>query len=1027
VIVREVRLENVKSYGSPAEVIRFQRGVNAISGPNGSGKSTVLEAIGCALFQHLPYPHEKFVREGVPSGTITVVVESSFDQRVYEVVRRIGKGPAQYVFDPDIGQQIARGEADVGRWLRQHLALPEGVDLRSLFLDSVGPPQGTLTAVFLEAGQVRKGKFNRLLQVEEYEDAYRKLSALDGAFDGERKQLDVGAARLETQTAEKPGLLERRDQTRQAQSDGAKQLARLEIQRSALSDVLARLAQAERVWTTATQTHRLAEQQAEFSATQLGRARAEHAAARDAADIWARARAGHDQFVEAERLAQGLEQERSQRDQLIGERTKVERSLTNAVNTAQQLDRDVARAAAAATELTELTQKIPKQVELEQRLEVLRTKRSLVEEAKRRLKQAPEPVELAQQRYARAQAEIRRVDELRPLAIQVSERRQAFQAAADRLAEANRAEGQVRSLRQTIAAERQQPAALESQRAALDREIALAKSLAPMAEKLPDLAKQERSLTEERAAAAGQLQHAAQTRTAVAGGLCPFLHETCRNLRPGVTLETHFDSEIDRWTGEVARIEVMLGTATRELQTAQQAATRQVKLALLREGRTGLTEQLEIIVAKLKSSQGQIEIISRQASGLGDAQRATATAQEALRAAEQAQQEVERLPALKREATAATEILARASGELAALQTQAATEGEIAAELALVTKSLNELGSPRQRAEHVRDEADRLPELQARRRSFDQPIGELHARLDRADAALQPFADLDARVAQVREARTRYRPDYEAFVKASALAGELASRRSALEEAEAQDRAIHESVAVAKRALAAAEAAYDADDHQSRRAEGAAIDTSIGQTTERIQGAALAERELGHRLAEVERAEAELRAIEQAIAQLDLDRQLAGSLRQAIRSAGPEITRQLLGRISRTASRINADILNLSGVELEWTSDYDIVTRRGGEARGFAQLSGGEQMAAALAVRLAILRDLSNARVAFLDEPTAHLDQDRRSNLGDQVQRLQGFDQLVVISHDDTFDGLFGHVIHLGRQEGRTRVLDQQN
>jgi len=246
VIVREVRLENVKSYSSPAEVIRFQRGVNAISGPNGSGKSTVLEAIGCALFQHLPYPHEKFVREGVPSGTITVVVESSFDQRVYEVVRRIGKGPAQYVFDPDIGQQVARGEADVGRWLRQHLALPEGVDLRSLFLDSVGPPQGTLTAVFLEAGQVRKGKFNRLLQVEEYEDAYRKLSALDGAFDGERKQLDVGAARLETQTAEKPGLLERRDQTRQAQSDGAKQLARLEIQRSALSDVLARLAQAER-------------------------------------------------------------------------------------------------------------------------------------------------------------------------------------------------------------------------------------------------------------------------------------------------------------------------------------------------------------------------------------------------------------------------------------------------------------------------------------------------------------------------------------------------------------------------------------------------------------------------------------------------------------------------------------------------------------------------------------------------------------------------------------------------------------
>ncbi len=81
-------------------------------------------------------------------------------------------------------------------------------------------------------------------------------------------------------------------------------------------------------------------------------------------------------------------------------------------------------------------------------------------------------------------------------------------------------------------------------------------------------------------------------------------------------------------------------------------------------------------------------------------------------------------------------------------------------------------------------------------------------------------------------------------------------------------------------------------------------------------------------------------------------------------------------------------------------------------------------MAAALAVRMAVLRQLTDVRLAFLDEPTAHLDQARRSNLGDQVQRLQGFDQLVVISHDDTFDGLFGHVVRIGRENGQSRVLE---
>ena len=81
-------------------------------------------------------------------------------------------------------------------------------------------------------------------------------------------------------------------------------------------------------------------------------------------------------------------------------------------------------------------------------------------------------------------------------------------------------------------------------------------------------------------------------------------------------------------------------------------------------------------------------------------------------------------------------------------------------------------------------------------------------------------------------------------------------------------------------------------------------------------------------------------------------------------------------------------------------------------------------MAAALAVRLAATRHLSRIRFAFLDELTAHVDEARRANLGSQVQRLQGFDQLVVISHDDTFDGLFGHVIRIVWENGQSRVLD---
>jgi exonuclease SbcC len=61
-------------------------------------------------------------------------------------------------------------------------------------------------------------------------------------------------------------------------------------------------------------------------------------------------------------------------------------------------------------------------------------------------------------------------------------------------------------------------------------------------------------------------------------------------------------------------------------------------------------------------------------------------------------------------------------------------------------------------------------------------------------------------------------------------------------------------------------------------------------------------------------------------------------------------------------------------------------------------------MAAALSVRLALLKQLSDIRVAFFDEPTTNMDAERRENLAQQIGQIRSFDQLFVISHDDTFD-----------------------
>src|SRR5919199_1404375 len=108
-------LENIKSYRRLT--IPFTTGLNAVCGSNGSGKTTVLECIGYALFDYLPYPVKAFVREGEKSGTIRVRLLAK-DEREYEVVRRVGSGGLYYVSDVATGMRIADGSKDVPVWIQ---------------------------------------------------------------------------------------------------------------------------------------------------------------------------------------------------------------------------------------------------------------------------------------------------------------------------------------------------------------------------------------------------------------------------------------------------------------------------------------------------------------------------------------------------------------------------------------------------------------------------------------------------------------------------------------------------------------------------------------------------------------------------------------------------------------------------------------------------------------------------------------------------------------------------------------------
>lgn len=145
-------------------------------------------------------------------------------------------------------------------------------------------------------------------------------------------------------------------------------------------------------------------------------------------------------------------------------------------------------------------------------------------------------------------------------------------------------------------------------------------------------------------------------------------------------------------------------------------------------------------------------------------------------------------------------------------------------------------------------------------------------------------------------------------------------------------------------------------------------------------------------------------------------------IRDTIKSSSEFVINEFIGEISSEANNIYCEIMGNHSASLRWTNDYDIEIGSGGEISSFRQLSGGERMSAALSVRLALLKNISNCDFVFLDEPTQNMDEIRRENLSEQITRIKGFKQVFVISHDDTFNEKYAHVVKVQKINGESRV-----
>lgn len=925
--ILSVQLTNFKAHSDRR--VQFQPGTNAICGENGAGKTSILEAIAWVLFNYRgAYKTEDLIRNGANSAQAMVELVSARDGRTYRISRCTRAGYSLY--DPQLSVKLeyTKIEEEVAPWLRQHLGVPMGTDLAKLFANTIGVPQGTFTADFLQTTERRKPIFDAILKVEEYRQANQQLLSLEKFAKAEAEGLERTIATYSEQLEDFDELTRRRQQLTQdllaVSADlgqWQQQLAQIQTERDRL------LAQASQIQQL---NQALSSLTVQISAQQQAgeRLAAEVAQAQRAAAICTEQRPAYEAVQQAQQQLQTLEQRRLQRAQLQQQRQNSWEHLSQ---------RQVAMAG------------------LVQQLEQIEQQRQALDQL------APQ---IAQQQMLEAQQQ----DLTRQLQ-DLNSQRQILSNQQERL---NQLRQRFVQLRQTIG----------------ELEAAVSEAV-----QLPQLEQQQQRLQQQSSRVAAAQQFQAELEQIVSRG------------------ESAQAQQIQQWQQILAQIpESSLPES--EIPASQIPASgiqQQLKACL----EDNCYEQL------LEDLRGILDDLAEQAS--------TESLQQQMQAVEQliAQARQQQARGFQLDAVRQEQARLEVEGQtlkaaIQGLELQLATQPDLHHQSQTLAQQLVDLGNPIAQAKVLEQQLQQGSSLLAQSEQAQTQIHAAETAIAELDAQLAEFADLDVEIAAQQQRLQQSQPGYQRYLEHQQLANCLKLRSQELDDATQQVTALQQqqqTLQMQQQQLG------DYDPAQSQAVQ-VAYDQASGLVSQ-----------LGGRLPEMQKRTADLDAqltklqgVQEKVAMAQQEIKARSKAdrfikfaRKAYKDAGPRITERYVQNISREADRLFRELLNRPNVSLEWTRDYEIIVREAAYERRMVNLSGGEQMCAALAVRLALLKTLADIDVAFFDEPTTNMDRPRREHLAEAIANIRSFKQLFVISHDDTFEKVTENVIVIDREEGFVR------
>ncbi len=179
---------------------------------------------------------------------------------------------------------------------------------------------------------------------------------------------------------------------------------------------------------------------------------------------------------------------------------------------------------------------------------------------------------------------------------------------------------------------------------------------------------------------------------------------------------------------------------------------------------------------------------------------------------------------------------------------------------------------------------------------------------------------------------------------------------------------------------------------------------------------------------EVEKKRLKLEDTRASIKKIKIKMEMANNLRSLLDQMGSQVSTIYRENISIRAM-INYNLLTKRSDTILWDENYDLhlISKNGRftSDRTFGMLSGGEQVALALAMRMAMSAFFSRSGFAIFDEPTVNLDSGRKNALSETLPDLIGeMDQFIVVTHDDAFRQMTEKIIYLKNTDGITTIVN---